>query len=306
MKKFLFLLLLVPATMLAQVPDPLPNTYINDLAGILGKDEVQALNVQLRRLEDSTTVQMAVVLINELPAGMDIADYAREIGRKWHVGNANNGLVYVAAIKQRKQRLEVAKNLEGVITDLEALHLTDAIKPWFRSHNYYAGIRGLISTVEIELRPAQAEQQDLAARELAKKDEDEGICWYWWVLIFGGVGGGLFWVFYPSAESRRRKREEKEREERAIEIMQRNARVSQLTSMRSERPKKVRDETEDERPTIRENYVPPSSYSNYSDNSSSSSSDSSSSSSSYGDWGSGSSGSDSSSGYSGGGSSNDW
>src|SRR3954469_18612358 len=109
----LVLFFLLPASAYCQVPERKADTYVNDYTNSLSEIEIRQLNKQLLQLENTTTVQMAIVVVNDLPENVFIEDYARDIGNEWKVGIAHNGLVYVAVLNDRKQRLEVASNLEG-------------------------------------------------------------------------------------------------------------------------------------------------------------------------------------------------
>ena len=82
---------------------------------------------------------------------MEIEDFARNIGREWHVGTDRKGLVYVASISQHKQRLEVAANLEGDLTDLITHGITDHMKPFFRRQDYAGALTTLVAEVEQHL-----------------------------------------------------------------------------------------------------------------------------------------------------------
>lgn len=293
MKKLLLLLLLLPVLVFAQVPDPLPNTYVNDLATVLNAEQIHNLNEKILSIEKKSSVQIAVILINELPANMEIDQYALEVGRKWHVGNANNELVYVAAINQRKQRLEVAGNLEGDIPDVTTLEITDNVKPFFRNKDYYGGINELLDGINKRVDPVIKEQLKLAAAEQEKKNENtkQGfITFFMWLLSLGVLFVIVRFVFLRNyLKAKREKKEADEEKERQRDYsIPLAAGLGGYVAGRYSRPTYNNND----------NYIPPST-NNYSSGSSSSSS-------SYGSWGSGSSGSDSSSGFSGGGSSNDW
>jgi uncharacterized protein len=152
------LILLCPSIVRAQIPSPLPHTYVNDLAHVLTSEDVQDLNEQINALEKTWSVQLAIVLVRRLPDSMDIADFAREIGRKWHAGIHDSGLVYIASISQKKQRLEVSTRLEGIIPDLTAHAITDQLKPFFRDKDYAAGLKKMVSVINEQLEQAQAGQ----------------------------------------------------------------------------------------------------------------------------------------------------
>jgi uncharacterized membrane protein YgcG len=135
----------------AQIPKPKSGTYVNDYTNNLGADDIQALNDQLLFLEKESTVQMAILLINDLPGNMSIEDYAREVGNSWKVGNNFNGIVYVAVLKKRRQRLEIAKNLEGDIPDITAAEMIENIKPYLQQQEYYNALSSLIAQISSHL-----------------------------------------------------------------------------------------------------------------------------------------------------------
>lgn len=340
MQKLIFLLLFIPVLSFGQVPDPIPNTYINDLTGKLTADQVHNLNESILAIEKKSSVQIAVILLDNLPASMSIEDYSLEVGRKWHVGNAANGLVYVAAISERKQRLEVARALEYQITDMEAQELTNSVKPFFRQQDYYGGINKLLDGISRQLDPVLKEQLALAKKELDKKNEQSSPVFIWLIWLLGS--GGTVTVLLLRRRKKAREQQQRERqddEQKRAELTElianlnvpplhtaapplyastsptRNTITPVIIADDIVRRKQREDQDEREEEERRRRRASDDSNSSFSSSSSSDSSSSSSSSSndsSYGNWGSGSSddssssSSSSSSDFSGGGSSNDW
>lgn len=149
----LFILLFVAQFTLAQIPKPQKNTYVNDFAHVLTKAQKDALNVKIHAIERTTSVQMAIVLVDKLPKNYEIEDFALLIGRKWHVGKNKNGLVYVAAIKQHKQRLEVAQKLTTMVSDSASSEMLSGIKPFFKQKDYDGGLQYLISQIQEVVHP---------------------------------------------------------------------------------------------------------------------------------------------------------
>ncbi|RKR80647.1 putative membrane protein YgcG [Mucilaginibacter gracilis] len=148
MKKFLLLaLLLVTQTVWSQIPKPQKNTYVNDFAKVLTTDEVASLNKAIFEIEQKTSVQFAVVLVNKIPAAYEIEDYALLIGRKWHVGKNKNGIVYVAAIQQHKQRLQIATGLDSTFTKDTRQAILGALNPYFKRTDYAGGLQLLVSQI---------------------------------------------------------------------------------------------------------------------------------------------------------------
>lgn len=186
--------LLIPFTLCismfanAQVPKPQPNTYVNDATGSLSAEQIRQLNLQIRQLETTSGVQFAIVLVNDLPANMEIDDYAREIGRTWHVGNAKNGLVYVVSLNSHKQRLEVARELEGTLPDITCKEITDGIKPFFRSKDYFGGCSYLVQQIQSKIKPVAAEQKALLKKpKAAEQDDNYGLLIGFAILFLLGV-----------------------------------------------------------------------------------------------------------------------
>lgn len=121
---------------------PSPPRLVNDLANVLSPQEEQQLERELVAYDDSTSNQIAIVLVNTLD-DYPIEEYATKLFREWGVGNKknNNGVVMLAAIVDRKIRIEVGYGLEGAIPDIIANHIIDNdIKPNFKSGDYYEGL----------------------------------------------------------------------------------------------------------------------------------------------------------------------
>lgn len=121
---------------------PNPPKLVNDLSGTLTPAQVEELEKKLVAYDDSTSTQIAIVLVKTLE-GYDVGDYAFALGRKWGVGGKefNNGIVVLAAIDDRKVRIEVGYGLEGAIPDVTARSIIDnEITPNFKAGNYYRGL----------------------------------------------------------------------------------------------------------------------------------------------------------------------
>ena len=150
MKKLsaLLVLIFVALTALAQSFDPAtllrsrPNKLVNDYTGTLTTSQTAALESKLVMLDDSTSSQVAVVIIPTLN-GEDIADYNNELLRAWGVGSAkhNNGVVLLIAKDDRKLNITTGYGLEGALPDAVASHIIqNEIVPYFKGNDYYRGI----------------------------------------------------------------------------------------------------------------------------------------------------------------------
>lgn len=128
------------AQTLPQRPDP--PRLVNDLAGLLSPDETLALEQKLVAYSDSTSTQIAVVVVRALD-GFDISEFATEIGEKWGVGNKekDNGVVVAIALDDRKLFIATGRGTEGSLPDAVCKRIIEQIlKPAFREQAYYQGL----------------------------------------------------------------------------------------------------------------------------------------------------------------------
>ena len=153
MKKILsiFILLLFSAVTFSQStfdPESLlkPRTgkqeLVNDFTNTLTPDQKQALENKLVAFDDSTSTQIAVVIIPSLN-GNDIADYNVKLGRAWGVGGKefSNGVVLLIAKGDRKLNIATGYGVEGALPDITSKHIIDdVIVPNFKGDDYYRGI----------------------------------------------------------------------------------------------------------------------------------------------------------------------
>ena len=166
-KTFLFvaLLLLNTAAGFAQgsIPEiPNPPRLVNDFANLLSSDELQSLESKLVAFNDSTSVQIAVVIVPTL-GGYEKADYAQQLGAKWGVGGSkfNNGIVILVKPKTASENGEAfiatGYGVEGSVPDATASDIVNnEMIPLFKQNDYYGGINAatdvLISLVKGEFK----------------------------------------------------------------------------------------------------------------------------------------------------------
>ena len=127
-------------------PRPVPPRLVNDFAGILNADETNRLEQKLVTFNDSTSTQLAVVIVPSLN-GYDKADFAFKIGEQWGVGQKgkNNGAVILIKPKIGNERGEVfiatGYGLESVLTDAVTRRIIEQeMIPHFREGDYFVGL----------------------------------------------------------------------------------------------------------------------------------------------------------------------
>lgn len=119
-----------------------PNKLVSDFTNTLTPEQVNQLEQKLVAFADSSSTQIAVVLIQSTGV-YDIADYTVKLAEKWGVGEAkkNNGVVLLAALKDRKVTIQTGYGVEGALPDAITARIREtSINPNFREGKYYEGL----------------------------------------------------------------------------------------------------------------------------------------------------------------------
>lgn len=160
---FLLFAILSATALAQQLPEPMsPPRLVNDFANVLGADENARLEQKLRAYHDSTSTQIAVVVVQEL-GGYEVVDYAVRLGEKWGVGQqgSNNGIVVLVAIDDRQAAIVTGYGLEGAITDAATRRIREnQMNPNFRDGNFYKGLDEATTTL-IKLASGEFSAEDL-------------------------------------------------------------------------------------------------------------------------------------------------
>lgn len=164
--QLLLLLLLLLHPYLSEAQRNIPahkGTWVQDEAGILSSQTVQQLQHALQEHSDSTSNQIAVLIIKSLD-GDDIDDFGVRVFKAWKLGQQgkDNGVLLVVAIDDRKVRIEVGYGLEGSLTDLQANRIIrNEMAPRFRNNDYDGGIKASVIAI---LQSVQGEYTNDAPR----------------------------------------------------------------------------------------------------------------------------------------------
>ncbi len=128
---------------------PILHEHVTDFTNTLEFSEWRSLESQLKRFEDTTSTQIAVVMIQTLK-GDDIADYSLKIAEANKIGTKgkDNGLLILIAKDDKQIRFEVGYGLEGSLPDaLCDQIIRNEIRPRFRDGDYYGGISAGLDAV---------------------------------------------------------------------------------------------------------------------------------------------------------------
>lgn len=194
-KALLFLLIsLASLTAFTQNFPERPNRLVNDYTSTLSAEQVTALEQKLVAFYDTTSTQIAVVIINSLE-GYDVADYAVRLAETWGIGRQgkNNGVLVLASLGDRKITIQTGYGVEGALPDaISKRIITNEITPSFRQGDYYQGLdRGTDAIISY----TKGEYKNDAPRNKKRKGGSAGfiIIIVLLIIIFisrrGGGGG---------------------------------------------------------------------------------------------------------------------
>ena len=145
-----------------EISVPQLHEHVTDFTNTLEFSEWRSLETQLKRFEDSTSTQIAVVMIQSLQ-GEDITDYSLKIAEANKIGTKgkDNGLLILIAKEDKEIRFEVGYGLEGSLPDaLCDQIIRNEIRPRFRDGDYYGGISaGLDAVIEATKGEYKAESR---------------------------------------------------------------------------------------------------------------------------------------------------
>ncbi len=147
-----------------QVPDPKSKPgrhYVSDPKGILKLDTEQQIDSMLARLEDSTSVQVGVVMLPSI--GEEVPkDFVHDLFNKWGIGakGKDNGLLILFVLDQKRIEFETGDGLEGVLPDALCKRIQmETMIPAFKDIDYDLGMQqGIIATAAILQDPNNVEE----------------------------------------------------------------------------------------------------------------------------------------------------
>ncbi|MBI3210904.1 MAG: TPM domain-containing protein [Candidatus Solibacter usitatus] len=140
-----------------------PQGYVSDFAGVIDPASRVQLNWYGGRVQQLTGAQIAIVTLGSLE-GEIIEDVANKLYRTWGVGakGANEGVLLLFAVNDRRMRMEVGYGLEGIFPDGYSGQLLDHMRPLLRERHYGAAL--VEATQEMGAAIAKSKNVSLDAR----------------------------------------------------------------------------------------------------------------------------------------------
>ena len=140
--------------------------YVSDPSHILSGSARDSINAVLGRLEASTGIETAVVMLPSIGEA-DIFNFAHELFRQWGIGKqkSNNGLLILFVMDQRKVRFTVGYGLEGTMTDAMSKRIQmQRMVPRFKAGDWDGGmvdgVRAAAQVLDGTMKPEPADDDD--------------------------------------------------------------------------------------------------------------------------------------------------
>ena len=138
----LFTLLLTGFMAFSQQLPPKSNALVTDFTNTMSPANIQLLENKLVAFNDSTSTQIAVVIIKSV-GEYDINDYGQKLGRAWGIGQKgkNNGILVLVALNDHKVTIQTGYGSEGGVPDVITQQIIqNDIIPRFKQNDYYGGL----------------------------------------------------------------------------------------------------------------------------------------------------------------------
>lgn len=116
--------------------------YVSDPTSILSPAATDTIDAILGRLEKSTGIETAVVVLPSIGEN-DIFDFSTSLFRKWGIGKkkSDNGLLILFVMDQHKVRFATGYGIEGTMTDAMSKRIqTQYMVPAFKQSDWNKGM----------------------------------------------------------------------------------------------------------------------------------------------------------------------
>lgn len=137
--------------------------YVSDPTSILSPAATDTIDAILGRLEKSTGIETAVVMLPSIGEN-DIFDFSTSLFRKWGIGKkkSNNGLLILFVMDKHKVRFATGYGIEGTITDamskrIQMQYMVPAFKRSDWNKGMVDGVRATAKVLDGSMEPEAAD-----------------------------------------------------------------------------------------------------------------------------------------------------
>ena len=137
--------------------------YVSDPTSILSPAATDTIDAILGRLEKSTGIETAVVMLPSIGEN-DIFDFSTSLFRKWGIGKkkSDNGLLILFVMDQHKVRFSTGYGIEGTMTDamskrIQMQYMDPAFKRSDWNKGMVDGVRATAKVLDGSMEPEAAD-----------------------------------------------------------------------------------------------------------------------------------------------------
>ena len=137
--------------------------YVSDPTNILAPAATDTINAILGRLEKSTGIETAVVMLPSIGEN-DIFDFSTALFNKWGIGKkkTDSGLLILFVMDQHKVRFATGYGIEGTMTDAMSKRIqTQYMVPAFKQSDWNKGmvdgVRAAVKVLDGSMEPEAAD-----------------------------------------------------------------------------------------------------------------------------------------------------
>jgi uncharacterized protein len=153
MNKIIFLSLFFASTLFAAQPVPPSGGRITDMANILGKADMSALDSKIESLETATGAQIEVLVVPAL-GGESIAQYASRVEQSWNPEEnaVDKSILFLVAVGEKKAYLVVGAGLQDALPVTKtASILSSAVFPDLKQGMVVQGVSSGIDAISKQI-----------------------------------------------------------------------------------------------------------------------------------------------------------
>jgi len=195
----------------ADVPNPQADHsgWVTDMADVLDPTVEAEIESRLAGLHRDLDVEVAVVTVQEVD-GTTPKSFATRLFNLWGIGDreANNGLLVLLVLGERRMEMETGYGLESILTDawlgrMQKSHMV----PEFKRGDYGAGLQIGLVRIDERLRKSPEEARDGTNGAIPISGTEGGVPLDGQTILIGTAGaGGVGLLLVGGAVVRRRQR----------------------------------------------------------------------------------------------------
>lgn len=181
-----------------------PNNWLTDMGSFIADSLEPEINNIISDYESKTSIEIGIVTVKSLDE--DIFEYSQKQFGRLGIGKkgANNGILIVFSMDDRKSRIHTGRGMEEFLTDAHCSRLLrNVVAPNFKKGDYYGGTKSLILAIEKELGD-EAFSKKVEWLKLKKQKEEieyqksiEGVkdfftSLFLLLIVLGPIGYGVY------------------------------------------------------------------------------------------------------------------